>query len=128
MPNGLQRTIIELRCAAVAELRMNEAEYRRLYVIEDNGQEEQAATFDSFLLRTEEGNEWATELTVAAMARSLDVCIQVVSSGDAHRQPTATVVNYVDGVIHPERMITVAYNSFEGHYLAMPPKLPALQE
>ena len=119
-----------LRRAAVAELIINASDYRPLYAIDDNGQQQQAPTFDLFVVRTEEGTEWATELTITAMARSLDLAIQVVSSGVSNGQPTATLVTYVAGVNHPDKIITVAYNSAEGHYLAMPLKsgLPPIQD
>ena len=107
--------------SAVTELVINAEQYRQLYTIEDNGLHEQAPTYDSFVQRTQDGFEWATELTVSAMARSLDVVIRVVSSATSNTGQTTAVVHDYGNRDHTDRMITVAYNAAEAHYLGISP-------
>jgi OTU-like cysteine protease len=118
---GIKRTIAELREAAATEMTMNATAYRPLYYTEDNLLREQASTFEQFVQRNFDGSEWATEITVSAMARSLDVVVRVVSSGtDENGYPTAAVLpDYNGGIVDNRRVITVAYNAAESHYLAL---------
>jgi hypothetical protein len=112
---GIDRTVRELRQLAAIEMRINAQLYRPLYRREDF---QQAATYERFVAMTDEANEWATEVTVAAMARGLDFGIRVVSTTNgSDGQPTAFVKDYTDGVSAVHRMLIVGYNVAEGHYV-----------
>ena len=80
IPYGMTRTIPQLRMAAALELEIHADDYRPLYALEDHGQGEQATTYEEFIRRTKYEMEWATAMTVAALARSLDVCIAVIAN------------------------------------------------
>ena len=71
----------------------------------NSNRQQQAATFDIIVACTEQASEWATELTFAAMARSLYVVIQVITSATENGSPTASCVNYADGVLQPKPTI-----------------------
>ena len=63
-------------------------------MVEDNGQLEQAATFEQFIHRTRDGYKWATQMTISAMATALQLTIKIISTGtDANEQPTAHEIN-----------------------------------
>ena len=118
--HGMQRTVQELREVAAIELEINRHIYEALYQVEDHGQHEQATTYESFIDRTRRGSEWATELTVCAMARGLDMVIRVVSTvGSNVGHLTAFAKDYDDGVVHRDRVVTVGYNAAEGHYIGL---------
>jgi hypothetical protein len=112
---GIDRTVRELRQLAAIEMRINAQLYRPLYRREDF---QQAATFQRFVEMTDKANEWATEVTVAAMARGLDFAIRVVSTTNgSDGQPIAFVKDYTDGVSAAHRTLIVGYNVAEGHYV-----------
>ena len=127
MQHGLQRTVQELRELAAIELSINRHIYAPVYHVEDDVQ---AATYDSFIERTRRSTEWATELTVCAMARGLGMVIRVVSTaGTSRGQPTAFVKDYDDGVPPHAAVVTVGYNAAEGHYVGLTsPSVPALMD
>lgn len=113
---SIVRTIQELRLLVATEMQINDCVYRPLYYIED---QQQALTYDMCFERTCIDTEWATELTVSAMARGLDMIIRVIVSGtSADGRPTVLVKNYTDGVLHFDRIITVGFNAAEQHYIA----------
>jgi acyl transferase domain-containing protein len=116
----LSRTVTELRLAACLELQLNAQEYRSLYMVDDGGQHVQAATYDEFVRRTRDGGEWATQMTVAAMAKALNVVIQVVSTDtNSAGGITAWMHTFSDGVTsHDGKVIVVGYNKQTAHYTA----------
>ena len=77
---GFVRSVEELRVAAALELKIHSQQYRPLYIVEDHGQFVQAPTYDLFVDRTENGAEWATAMTVAAMAVAIGIPIKVIST------------------------------------------------
>jgi hypothetical protein len=71
-PLGLIRTVRELRLAAAFELTLNSDQYSYVDLTEqERGQRQQSVTYGEFVNQTRDGLEWATQVTVAAMARSL---------------------------------------------------------
>ena len=112
------RTIPQLRFAAALELQINSEHYRPLYALEDHGQNEQAKSFEQFIEQTRDGFEWANAMTVAAMAKSLDVVIKVISTSTNHQgHVTAYQVDNSDGVRALDRMIVVGFDSVSAHYV-----------
>ena len=124
-------TIPELRLIAAARLRANQPEWEERYVVEDNGQHEQAPTYDLFVDRTERGREWATEMSVAALAEGMDIVIRVIRTmTDDDGSVTAQAQLYDEGVVRRQSILTVGFNSAEGHYIGFralpaPVALPA---
>lgn len=116
---GESHTIARLREAAATELATGAGDYRDLYRVEDYAV--QMPTFDLFVQSTWDGTEWATELTVSALACALGVVIRVVSSGtDNNGRPTASFLPYYNpAALDTGRIVTVAYNADEGHYLGL---------
>jgi hypothetical protein len=115
----IERTVSELRLAAAMQLQMNADSYRPLYALEDYGLHQQAATFELFVDRTLNGTEWATQLTVAAMAAALNSRIHVVSTTtDANGRATAWEQDFADEVTDPGRMLVVGYNRQTAHYVS----------
>jgi hypothetical protein len=117
---GVSRTITELRLAASLELDINAPHYRPLYVVDDHGQNVQARTYEEFVRRTRDGAEWATNMTVAAMAKALDVVIRVISTDrNSAGETTAWVQNFGDGVTRKDMIITVGFNKQSAHYSSL---------
>jgi hypothetical protein len=115
---GMHRTIRQLRLAAATELQINASQYRPLYTLEDGGQHEQAITYEKFVDRTRDQTEWATYMTVSAMAKALDVVIRVVSTTEeTNSELTAWQQDFADGVTNQNRLIVVGYNTQVAHYV-----------
>lgn len=117
---GIIRTVSELRLAAAMELEINAELYRPLYSVEDIslGQGHQAATSEQFVRRTRDGCAWATSMTVASMAKSLNMVINVISTtSDSTGRLSAWVNSFSDGVTHADRCIIVGYNRETAHYV-----------
>ena len=118
LPYGMDRTIPQLRMAAALELEIHADDFRPLYALEDHGQGEQATTYEEFIRRTKYEMEWATAMTVAALARSLDVCIAVIATNTKpNGEVTAYQVNNTDGVVARDKVIFVGYDSQAAHYV-----------
>jgi len=114
---GMVRSIQELRNVAATELYINRHQYAHRYVVEDYEQRQQARTFETFVELTGSGSEWATELTVTAMARGLNMVICVISTAGPSTQPSAFCRFYREGVTRHDQIITVGFNAVEGHYV-----------
>jgi len=67
-------------------------------------------TYELFTNRTWHGHEWATELTVYAVARALGLVVRVMSSAGK-----GTSEQYYGD--SSSTILTVMYNAAEGHYL-----------
>lgn len=118
----IDRSIAELRVLAATELLINRHLYEPLYVVEDDDQRQRAPTYALFVERTLAGHEWATELTVSAMARGLNVVVRVISTGDGFDgRPNCFAKLYEDGVTQHNRLLTVGFNAAEAHYIALVP-------
>jgi len=113
---GMSRSIDELRELAGIELTRNASYYERMYHLEGN---DQAKTYDAYVDGIWRGREWATEVTICAMAQGLDTPIRVFSSGtDVRGRPMCRVSQYSEGVSgNRAGEITVVLNSVEGHYM-----------
>ena len=115
---GFVRSVEELRVAAALELKIHSQQYRPLYIVEDHGQFVQAPTYDLFVDRTENGGEWATAMTVAAMAVAIGIPIKVISTAtNASGLITAYQIDNTEGVNYSNEMIVVGYNSATAHYV-----------
>ena len=115
---GLVRSVEQLRVAAALELQRHSQQYRPLYVVEDHGQFVQAPTYDLFVDRTANGVEWATAMTVAAMAVAIGIPIKVISTAtNANGLITAYQIDNAEGVNYANEMIVVGYNSATAHYV-----------
>ena len=115
---GFVRSVEELRVAAALELKIHSQQYRPLYIVEDHGQFVQAPTYDLFVDRTENGVEWATAMTVAAMAVAIGIPIKVISTAtNASGLITAYQIDNAEGVNYANEMIVVGYNSATAHYV-----------
>jgi hypothetical protein len=115
----LERSIVELRELAATELLINRHLYEPLYSVEDDDQR-QAPTYALFVERTLAGSEWATELTVSAMARGLNMVVRVISTGHGFDgRPDGFSKRYEDGVTQNDRILTVGYKTDEAHYVAL---------
>lgn len=97
-------------------------------MVEDNGQHQQAPTYELFVDRTERGREWATEMSVAGLAQGMDIVIRVVRTmTDDDGNVTAQAELYDEGVLRRDSILTVGFNSATGHYVgfrALPITLP----
>jgi predicted GIY-YIG superfamily endonuclease len=121
---GTDTTIQQLRQVAARQLELHAHVYRPLYMVQycDTSpmQNRQAPTFDLFVYRTEHESEWATEMTVSAMARGLDAVIRVISTAETNnRQLQAFATDYTEGVNDIHNIITVGYNAAEEHYICL---------
>ena len=115
---GFVRSVEELRVAAALELQIHSQQYRPLYIVEDHGQFVQAPTYDLFVDRTANGVEWATAMTVAAMAVAIGIPIKVISTAtNASGLITAYQIDNAEGVNYANEMIVVGYNSATAHYV-----------
>ena len=115
---GFVRSVEELRVAAALELKIHSQQYRPLYIVEDHGQFVQAPTYDLFVDRTENGVEWATAMTVAAMAVAIGIPIKVISTAtNASGLITAYQIDNAEGVNYSNEMIVVGYNSATALYV-----------
>jgi len=116
---GVVRTIRELRLAAGLELNLNSELYRPLYAVENEyGQNIQACTYDEFVRKTRDEKEWATQMTVAALAKALDVVIRVISTDtDRSGCNTAFSQDYCDGVNCIDKSVIVGFNKESSHYI-----------
>ena len=109
-------TISSLRTLVANELKINHLIYRHLYIVDDDG----ANNYDTFVANTTLGNEWATELTISALARALNVAISVLSTSvDNNGHVTAFECLYDDDVSNTNDSIRVGYISSERHYVAL---------
>lgn len=108
-----------LRAMTADQLQLHAASYRQLYVATDD---EQAPTFDLFVQRTRDSNEWATQLSIAALARGLRRVIRVVATGvDRGGQLTVHVADYSEGIPPPvpDSVIVVGFNQVQQHYVGL---------
>jgi OTU-like cysteine protease len=112
---GIQRSVKQIREMVGIELQCNAAIYRQCFDVEVIAEHEQAETFDEFVDKTWHGSEWATELTVLAVARALGVIIQVISTSGS----TSTTFDqfYGSWTGSNDVIVTVLYNAEVGHYL-----------
>ena len=109
-------TVNSLRTLVGNELKVNHLKYRPLYIADDDG----ANNYDTFIAITSHGNEWATELTICALARVLNVAISVLSTSiDNSGYPTAFERLYDDDVCDKNALIRVGYISSERHYVGL---------
>jgi hypothetical protein len=106
--------------AAGLELEMNAELYRFVYLTEHQvGQNEQSATYGEFVRETSEGQKWATQITVAAMARSLDIVIRLISTDTDRVRNCASgfVESYRVGVNKLDMSIVIGFNKMTAHYV-----------
>ena len=117
------RNVTELRLAASVELEIHAEHYRPLYTIEDNGQFEQARTYDQFIQRTRDGYEWATQMTISAMATALQLTIRIISTAtDENQQPTANQIDIEPDVSRCGEFIVIGFDSVSAHYVGFQPE------
>ena len=110
----------ELRLAAALELNLKLELYKYVYLTENEaGQHHQSATYEEFVRQIREGLEWATQITVAAMAKSLDLVIRLVSTTDNSVNKRVFVQNYSDGVHSVNKSKEIGFNRMTAHYVGI---------
>ena len=114
---GSIHIIRELRRMTANQLELHSADYKPLYRIEHKNQ---ARSFELFVKNTRIGNEWCTELSVAACVRAINKVIRVIGiSTGADGRPMAYVQDYSEGIELSSDVIVVGYKVDEKHYVGL---------